>query len=95
MVSVEMLENDNFLGETPPTPVIDNGGWGGGPMNMIRKKPCRVVCVTLVSLLMTTLIVLVNILVNLIRDVLHNDKIWNALEQYIEIQKNVTSTNKL
>jgi hypothetical protein len=59
-------------------------------MDMIRKKPCRIVCISLISLLMTTLIVLVNILVNLTKDILHNDKIWRALEQYIAAKENAT-----
>lgn len=61
-----------------------------GTFDVITKKPCRVVCVTLISLLMTTLIVLVNILVNLLEDVMHNEKIWKALEQYISSTKNVS-----
>lgn len=63
-----------------------------GTFDVLRKKPCRVVCVTLISLLMTTLIVLVNIMVNLLEDVMHNEKIWKALEQYISSTKNTSCT---
>jgi hypothetical protein len=78
-----------------PVTLEENIGGGGreaagSAIDLIRKKPCRVVCVTMISLLMTTLIVLVNILVNLTKDILHNDKLWSAFQQYMDNKENST-----
>lgn len=84
-----VADSGALLSENPPVPEERNGG----AMDMIRKKPCRIVCVTLVSLLLTTLIFLVNIIVDLMRDMMNNDDIWSALHKYIALKQNSTMCN--
>lgn len=59
------------------------------------KKPCRIVCTTIIMLLLSTLIALVKMTMDLIRDVMDNEKIIQVIQSHLEEKNNDTKCHVL
>ena len=54
------------------------------------KKPCRIVCTTIIMLLLTTLITLTKMTMDLIRDVMNNENLINIFEAHFKNNYNMS-----
>lgn len=54
------------------------------------KKPCRIVCTTIIMLLLSTLIALVKMTMDLIRDVMDNEKIVQVIQSHLNQERNMS-----